>query len=65
MTSTERSKIVFRFSHHCLGVDIEAQIAGGEWQFVELVPARNFRTIEEQWAFPKKYMESLNTANLP
>jgi hypothetical protein len=61
MTITLRgpAKIEMRFRHHQLGIDIDARVDGGAWQLVELVSAKNFSTIEEQWAFPNAYMQRI------
>lgn len=59
MTIHGPAKINMRFRHHQLGIDIDARIDDGAWQSVDLIPARNFATIEEQWAFPAKYMEAI------
>lgn len=53
------AKITFRFRHHQIGIDIQAQIDDGAWHDVELIPARQFKTIEEQWAFPLQYMRAI------
>jgi hypothetical protein len=51
--------MILRFRHHQLGINIDAHIDGAQWQTVDLVPARNFVTIEEQWAYPSQYVAAL------